>query len=192
VVAVAIRADDFIGIAFVEAPLGPESNDLLGRDIIILVAALTREVGLLRFMLQPVSDDLPGRDIMSVMAASAEGVNFLSRVHGLRRGNVVFVVLVCRRFAVAIDAANVNLGVTFNKKLSLVIGMAHKAGCVFNCCLGGCNGKSVFLFSWFVKEQRSTCVDYKGWRSYCSFGLVVSDRSSLDVGRLRLGCGCAA
>ena len=73
----AIRADDFIGIAFVEAPLGPASNDLFGRDIIILVATSTREVGLVRFMLQPVSDDLLGRDIMSFMAASTEGVNFV-------------------------------------------------------------------------------------------------------------------
>jgi len=192
VVTVAIRADDFIGITFVEASLGPESNDLFGGDIIILMAAFTRRVGLFRYMLQPVSDDFPGRDIMSFMAASAERVNFLGKVHGLRRGNVVFVVLVCGRLAVTIDAANVNLDMTVNKRLGLIVGMAYKAGCVFDCCLGGCNGGIFFLFGWFVKEQRSTCVDYKGRGAFCSFGLVVSDRSSLDVGRLRLVCGCAA
>ncbi len=192
VVAVAIRADDFIGVAFVEASLYPASNDLFWRDIIILVAALARGVGLFRYMLQPVSDDFPGRDIMSVMAASAKGVNFLSRVHGLGRGNVVFIVLVCGRLTVAIDTANVNLDMTFNKSLSLVIGMAYKAGRVFNCCPVGCNGRIFFLFGRFVKEQRGTRVDYKGWRSSSSFGLGVSGRSRLDVGRLRLVCGCAA
>jgi len=192
VAAVAIRADDFIGVAFVEALLHPASNDLFGRDIIIFVAASTRGVVLVRFSLQPMSDDLFGRNIMRFMAVLTERVNFLSRVHGLRGGNVVFIVLVCGRLTVAIDAANVNLDMTVNKRLGLVIGMAHKAGCVFNCCRGGCNGKSFFLFGWFVKEQRSTRVNYKGRRSSCSFGLVVSDRSGLDVGRLRLVCGCAA
>jgi len=192
VVAVAIRADDFIRLGFVGAPLRPESNDLFGRDIIILMAASTRRVGLFRFPLRPASDDFPGRDIMSFMAVLTERVDFLGRVHGLRWSNVVLVVLVCRRLAVTIDAANVSLGMAVSKEFGLIVGMAHKAGCVFGCRLGGCNSRCFFLFGWFVKEQRSTCIDYKGWRSSCGFGLVVSHRSSLDVGRLRLGCGCAA
>jgi hypothetical protein len=68
VVAVAIRANDFIRIVFIEVSrlrlgpsprqaLRPESNDLFGRDIIIFVAASTRGVSLVRYMLQPVSDD---------------------------------------------------------------------------------------------------------------------------------------
>jgi len=77
VVAVAIRADDFIRIGFVEAPLGPENDDLFWRDIIILMAASTRGIGLVLDLFRPVSDDFFGRDIMSFMAASAEGVNFV-------------------------------------------------------------------------------------------------------------------
>jgi len=172
VVAVAIRADDIIGVGFIEVPLRPAGNDPFGRDIIILMAASTRGVGLVPDLFRPVSDDFFGRDIMSFMAVLTGRVDFLGRVHGLGWGNVIFVILVGRRYAVAIDAANVNLDMTVNKRLSHVVGMAHKAGCVFNCCLGGCNGRSFFLFGWFVKEQRSTRIDYKGRRSSCGFGFV--------------------
>ncbi len=56
----AIRADDFIGIGFVEAPLRPASNDLFGRDIIILMAASTRGIDLVPDLFRPVSDDFLG------------------------------------------------------------------------------------------------------------------------------------
>jgi hypothetical protein len=129
---------------------------------------------------------------MSFMAVLTERINFVSRVHGLRWGYVVFVVSVCERLAVAIDTADVGLGMAVGEELGLIVSMAYKAGCVFGRRLGGCNSKSFFLFGWFVKEQRSTCIDYKGWRSSCGFGLVVSDGNSLDVGWLRLGWASAA
>ena len=137
------------------------------------------------------SDDLAGRDIMSLVTASTERIDFVGRVYGLGRGYVVFVVSVCERLAVAINAADVGLGMAVSEEFDLVVGMAHKAGGVFGCSLGSCNGRSFLGFGWFVKEQWSTCIDYKGRRSL-GFDLVVSGRSSLDVGRLRLGRGCAA
>ena len=189
----AIRADNLagIGFAFVETAFLPASNDLLRRDIVFLMAATTRGIGFLFAALQPASDDLVGRDIMSLVTASTEGTDSVGRVHGLGRGYVVFVVSVCGRLAVAINAADVGLGMAVSEEFDLVVGVAHKAGGVFGCSLGGCNGRSFFGFGWFVKEQWSTCIDYKGRRSL-GFNLVVSGRSSLDVGWLRLGCGCAA
>lgn len=190
-VAVAIRADDFIRFGSVEAPLHPASNDLFGRDIISLMAALTSTSGsgLVRVPLQPASDDILGRDIMSFMAASTEGVDFVSRVYGFGRGYVVFIVLVCGRLAVAIDAANVGLGMVVSKGFGLIIGMAYKASCICRCSSGRYNGSPAELpDDWFVEEQRSTCIDYKGRRPSCIFALVLADINSPDVTRLRLGC----
>ena len=62
VVTVAIRADDFLRIGFIDGQLFPAGHHLLRRDVIRLVAALalTESIRPFRFLFQPVSYDIPG------------------------------------------------------------------------------------------------------------------------------------
>jgi len=78
VLAVAIRADNFIGIGFI------------------------------RITLCPASDNLAGRNIMRIMAALTERIYLGGRIYGFRKGRVVLVVPVREGLPVAAETNSRN------------------------------------------------------------------------------------
>ena len=141
-VAVAIRTDDLagIGLGLVEASFLPAGDDLCRRFIDCLIVAF-----------QPASDDRPGRDIMGrAVTGLTIRLDFLRRIHGLRRRRVVLVISMSGGFAVAMDAADIDIGMAAGEKFGHVVGVTYETGGVFNSCFGVCSDS--FLLSRFIKQ----------------------------------------